>query len=73
MWENAKHYSQAVLQLLTGYEGNLWFVGPDDINVALGWRLKLRPTTVLLYASFVGLFIDMNYTEEYLLQNNNIG
>lgn len=60
MCENATHYSQAVLQLLTGYEGNLWFVGPDDTNVDQGWRLKLRSTIVLLYASFVGLFIDRN-------------
>lgn len=31
-----------ILQILTGYEGNIWFVGPEDTNVAQGRNLKVR-------------------------------
>lgn len=32
--------AHTIIKLLTGYEGNMWFVGPENRNVALGlWSL----------------------------------
>lgn len=55
-----KYKQVNIIQLLTGYEGNTWFVGSEDTNVAQGhkgnifvWRSKqiklpkAQSTTVL--------------------------